>query len=466
MEKIPVIGPTFEEMLHPWKIEETIRRTAWRKRTEDPLHPINLYNITWRDIDNHFYFFEVPHELTGIKANIVVMYAKDFPSESHKVGATYAILAEKTVTGEVDPAVHTLVWPSTGNYGIGGAWVGSRMNYDSVVLLPEKMSRERFEIIRSYGAKAVATPGCESNVKEIYDKSKELYNSDREHVRVLNQFEEFGNYRFHWYVTGNSMIELVRENKIGNQKIAAVVLGVGSAGTLASADRVKQEFADCKCVAMEPVQCPTVSLNGYGEHDIQGIGDKHVTWIHNVMNTDAVVLVDDTDSKKILKDFTDEAVFPYLVQTAGESNARMISQNFGISGVANLIAAIKTARFYNLGQDENILIIATDSIGRYRSVMQEMPAVTLESAVIDIERILLKQDTCGVYEGTRENRMRWHNLKYFTWVEQQNKTVAHLNAQKEQAYWREQQERTFETDKQIKEYRKSHETVLRKIMEY
>lgn len=296
--KVPVIGPTYEEMLHPETIDLKIRKRAIQLKKKDPLHPINLYNITWKNENNEYYYFVIPQELTGIKANIIVLYAKDFPSGSHKVGATYSILAEKTVNGEVDPFKHTLIWPSTGNYGIGGAWVSSRMNYKSIVILPEEMSKERFEIIKKYGAEVVATTGCESNVKEIYDKAKELYQKNPEYVRILNQFEEFGNYRFHYYVTGNTMIDLVKKEKIGNQKISAVVLGVGSAGTIASGDRVKQKFPTAKVVAVEPLQCPTISLNGYGAHDIQGIGDKHVTWIHNVLNNDAIVLVDDLDAKK------------------------------------------------------------------------------------------------------------------------------------------------------------------------
>ncbi|MBO8138886.1 MAG: pyridoxal-phosphate dependent enzyme [Thermosipho sp. (in: Bacteria)] len=466
-KKVPVIGPTFEEMLHPEKIDPKIRKRAIEMKKKDPLHPVNLFNISWKNENDEFYYFVMPKELTGVKANIIVLYAKEFPSGSHKVGATYSVLAEKTVFGEVDPTKHTLVWPSTGNYGIGGAWVSSRMNYKSIVLLPELMSKERFEIIRKYGADVIATPGCESNVKEIYDKAKELYNNDPEHVRILNQFDEFGNYRFHYYVTGNSMIELVKNKKIGNQRISAVVLGVGSAGTIASGDRVKQEFPEAKVVAVEPLQCPTISLNGYGGHDIQGIGDKHVTWIHNVMNNDAVVLIDDMDSKKMLQVLTDPEGIKFLKEFVPSDAVDFISDKFGISGVANLIAAIKMAKFYNFESDDNIFIVATDSIERYRSVMDNLTKqfgkLDRAEAKSRTERILLYQEPSWIFEGDKYSRERWHNLKYYTWIEQQGKTLEELNAQKSQEYWVNQQEKTKITDEKILEYRQKHYDELMKI---
>ncbi|MBT1248732.1 MULTISPECIES: pyridoxal-phosphate dependent enzyme [unclassified Thermosipho (in: thermotogales)] len=467
MKKVPVIGPTFSEMLNPERVDSKIRKRALEMKKKDPLHPINLFNISWKNEDNEYYYFILPSELTGVKPNIIVLYAKEFPSGSHKVGATYSILAEKTVSGEVDPFKHTLVWPSTGNYGIGGAWVSSRMNYKSIVLLPELMSKERFEIIRAYGAEVIATPGCESNVKEIYDKAKELYNKDPEKIRILNQFEEFGNYRFHYYVTGNSMIDLVKKRNIGNGKISAVVLGVGSAGTIASGDRVKQEFPNAKVVAVEPLQCPTISLNGYGGHDIQGIGDKHVTWIHNVLNNDAVVLVDDIDSKKMLHVFSDPVGKEFLKSFVNKDLIEFISDKFGISGVANLIGAIKVAKHYKFGADDNIFIVATDSIERYRSVMNDLEEkfgkLTLNEAKNRYERIISYQEPSWIFEGTMYNKERWHNLKYYTWVEQQGKTVEELNAQRDYNYWKKEQEKVEEIDELIVEYREKHKNELEKI---
>ncbi|HNT05194.1 MAG TPA: pyridoxal-phosphate dependent enzyme, partial [Anaerolineae bacterium] len=206
-----ITGPTFEEMLHPGKIAPRIRKQALAAATADPLDPINLYNITWRSPVGKTYAYVVPKALTGVDAPIVVLYSKDLPTGSHKVGAAYSVLIDKELFGEVDPSIHTLVWPSTGNYGIGGGYVGCRMGFDSIVILPAGMSKERFERIQSYGARIIATPGCESSVKEIYDKCKELKAQDPERIRILNQFEVFGNYRFHYYVTGNTIVELAAE---------------------------------------------------------------------------------------------------------------------------------------------------------------------------------------------------------------------------------------------------------------
>ena len=164
-----IVGPTFEEMLHPGKIEAQTRQRALEMHSRDPLDPINLFNITWRDGHDQIYYEVLPHELTGVDAPIVVLYSKDYPSGSHKVGAAYSVLVDMQTAGLVNPRVHTLVWPSTGNYGIGGAWVGCRMGFKSVVVLPAGMSKERFERIESYGATVIKTPGSESNVKEIYD---------------------------------------------------------------------------------------------------------------------------------------------------------------------------------------------------------------------------------------------------------------------------------------------------------
>lgn len=466
MQKIPVVGPTYEEMLHPWTIDPVIRKKAIEMKKIDPLHPINLYNITWRDQDDKYQYFVLPKAFTGIDANVIVMYAKAFPSGSHKVGPTYSVLTEYTVTKKVDPSIHTLVWPSTGNYGAGGAWVSSRMNYKSLVILPEEMSQERFDLIRLYGSDVIATPGCESNVKEIYDKTHELVREDPEHIRILNQFEAFANYRFHEYVTGNTMVELVRDEKIGNGEIAAVVLTVGSAGTIASGDRVKKHFPHAKVIAGEPVQCPTLALNGYGAHDIQGIGDKHVTWIHNVMNTDGVVLMDDMECKRLLKVLTSKEGQAYLKTIMPADFVDFISDKLGISGMANIIGAIKTAKYYDFKAGENIFVVATDSLDRYHSVMAKMPEITQEEAKADFERITTYQSPEPFFEGDRYNRLRWHNLKYYTWVEQQGKTVEALNDMLEQKFWEDQANLVPQMDALIKQYRQDHQEVLRSVLGY
>ena len=458
------LGPTFEEMLHPSKIDPDVRKRALEARRSDPLAPINLYNVTWRDGNDQIYYSVLPKELTGVDANIVILYGADFPSGSHKVGAAYSVLLEKTLFGEVDTDKHTLVWPSTGNYGIGGAWIGGRMGYRGIVILPEEMSQERFDKIESYGAEVIKTPGCESNVKEIYDKTWELRRNDP-NVRVLNQFEVMGNYRFHYHVTGNTIVELAAELKakgIGNGQVAAFVSSMGSAGTIAAGDRIKQEWPDHKIVGLEPIQCPTLFNNGYGGHDIQGIGDKHVTWIHNVNNMDAMMCIDDIETKRVLQVFAEEAGRETLVNRFGidEAVVEQYGRILGISSICNIMGAIKTAKYYELGPDDVVVTIATDGMDRYHSVMAAMKetygAMDEAETTATIRGLLHWQKTDWIQRGTPEHRRRWHNLKYYTWVEQQGKTVEELNAQRSQAWWREHQQLVGEIDGKLLAYRKTH----------
>ncbi|MBC7339604.1 MAG: pyridoxal-phosphate dependent enzyme [Firmicutes bacterium] len=449
-------------MLHPDRIPGEIRERARRAREQDPLDPVNLFNITWKDPEGRVRYLVLDRALTGVDANIVVLYARDFPTGSHKVGATYSVAMEKQLAGEIAPGRHTLVWPSTGNYGVGGAWVGPRMGYDSLVILPELMSRERFELISHYGAGYIKTPGCESNVKEIYDKCKELAVRDPDRIRVLNQFEVMANYRFHYYVTGHSVAEAVaelRERGVGNGRVAAFVSAMGSAGTIAAGDLLKQLFPECRIVGLEPIQCPTLFANGYGGHDIQGIGDKHVTWIHNVLNMDALMCMDDLECKKGLQLLTDPAGVRYLSEEAGvdPGQARKLAEVFGISGVCNVLGAIKTVKFYGFGPRDNVVTVATDGIDRYRSVMAEMARqygpIDRVRAAVYLESIFHGVKLDWIQEGTAHNRQRWFNLKYYTWVEQQGKTVEELNAQRDPGWWSAHQEKVAEVDRLLRQAR-------------
>jgi cysteine synthase len=437
-----IFGPTFEEMLHPSVIDPVVRQQAAGALTESPLDPINLYNITWRGADDGVKYEVLPAELTGVDAPIVVLYGRDFPTGSHKVGAAYSVLAEALLFDRVDIDRHTVVWPSTGNYGIGGAWVGGRVGARSVVVLPEGMSRERFERIEGYGAQVIKTHGVESNVKEVYDKARELRRNPD--IRVLNQFESMGNYRFHYHVTGNTVAELAADLKrqgVGDGSIAAFCSAMGSAGTIAAGDRLKQLWPDLRIVGLEPIQCPTLYNNGYGGHDIQGIGDKHVTWIHNVMNMDAIMCLDDVECKKGLQLLTSEAGRETITRRYGvaESKALRLATIFGVSGVCNALGAIKTAKHYGFGKRNVIVTICTDAIDRYYSVMKEMADVYGEiddaRATAYVEAIFHGAKTDWIKDGTPDARRQWRNLKYFSWVEQQGKTVEELDAQKDPEWW-------------------------------
>jgi len=452
-----ILGPTFDEMLHPATIDPATRARAVAARQADPLDPVNLYNITWRGADNSIKYEVLPPALTGVAAPIVVLFGRDFPTGAHKVGAAYSVLAESLLFGQVDIDQHTVVWPSTGNYGIGGAWVGGRVGAKSIVVLPEGMSRERFEQIERYGARVIKTPGVESNVKEIYDKTWELRRDPN--IRILNQFEVMGNYRFHYHVTGNTLVELAAELQargIGAGRLAAFCSAMGSAGTIAAGDRVKQAFPDLKIVGLEPIQCPTLYNNGYGGHDIQGIGDKHVTWIHNVLNMDAIMCLDDIACKQGLQVLTDPAGQRLLETGYGipAETVSRLSTIFGISGVCNVLGAIKTAKHYRLGPRDVVATICTDAIDRYHSVMQAMaeqygPIDTARGTAY-VEAIFHGATTDWIKDGTPDMRRQWHNLKYYTWVEQQGKTVEELDAQLDPEWWLEHQALVPEMDARIK----------------
>lgn len=454
------LGPTFAEMRYPETIDPAVRVRALNAHEADPLDPVNLYNISWRGPDNEISHFVVPPPVTGVEAPIVVIYGREFPTGSHKVGAAYSVLAELIVTGQVDPAKHTLVWPSTGNYGVGGAWVGGRAGCQSIVVLPQGMSQERFDLIESFGAQVIKTPGSESNVKEIYDKTWELkQNPD---IRILNQFEVMGNYRFHYEVTGNTVADLAQQLQaqgVGDGRVAAYVSAMGSAGTIAAGDRLKQLWPEHKIIGLEPVQCPTLFNNGYGAHEIQGIGDKHVTWIHNVNNMDALMCIDDMDCLKGLQLFTDEVGWGVMERRFGvpAEAMGMLGSIFGISGICNLLGAIKTAKYYGMGRDDLIITVCTDDITRYHSVMNwltESEGVMDEAeATARMTGIFHGAGLDWIQEGTVHNRSRWHNLKYYTWVEQQGKSVEELDAQKDPAWWLAHQEKVGEIDRLIRENR-------------
>ena len=442
-------GPTYAEMRDPSRLPDELRQRAAKAAREAPLDPVNLFNITWHDAGGSVRALRLPEALTGVRAPIVLLYARDFPTGAHKVGATYSVLMEHQLAGDVAPGSSTLVWPSTGNYGIGGSWVGPRMGYTSVVILPEEMSAERFEKIAAYGATAIKTPGCESNVKEIYDECKRL--AARPEVRIMNQFAEMANYRWHYHVTGAAAAEACAALGVGRP--AAFVSAMGSAGTIAAGDFLKA-VSGTRIVGLEPVQCPTLALNGYGGHAIEGIGDKHVTWIHHVTNMDAVMAIDDTECLLGLQLLTDPAGTAYLAGPAGVGNAAgTLSTILGISGVCNILGAIKTAKWLGLGKGDAVVTIATDGFDRYPSVMRRLAArvgaLDAAAAAARLAAVFHGQKTDWVFEGTRENRERWHNLKYFTWVEQQGKSVAELDAQRSDAWWRDEAARAEDVDRRL-----------------
>lgn len=431
-------------MRNPALLPQQLRQAALAARAR-PLDPLNLWNLSWQS-DGSVPWIVLPEALTGVRAPIVVLSGRGFPTGSHKVGPAYSILMEKQLEGSCLPGAHTLVFPSTGNFGIGGAWVGPRMGYRSLVVLPEEMSAERFEKIRGYGAEVSATPGSESNVKEIYDRVRELRAAP--HHRVLNQFEEFGNYRFHFHCTGSAAMEVAGALGL---PIGAFASAMGSAGTIAAGEAIKRRFPASVTVAVEPIQCPTLYNVGFGTHRIEGIGDKHVTWIHNVWATDLLVCIDDQECLEGLQ-LLQEGTEALVAAGLDEALALGLRDLFGISGVCNVLAAIKAARHCGLGARELVMTVATDGFDRYPSVLRRLDADRGPMTADEARRrvVIFRGQKCDwILEGTREVRRRWHNQKYFTWVEQQGKRVEELRSQEDPGFWHAQQEWAHEVDRQL-----------------
>ena len=443
-----LFGPTFAEMRDPSLLPPATRDKA-RSARGQPLDPANLWNIGWKS-DAAVPFTVMPEALTGLRSPVVVLSGRQFPTGSHKVGPAYSILVEKQLEGDCAPGAHTLVFPSTGNFGIGGAWVGPRMGYRSLVVLPEEMSAERFEKIRGYGAEVVATPGSESNVKEIYDEVRELRNVPAN--RILNQFEEFANYRFHFHCTAAAALEVV--DGLGLE-VGAFVSAMGSAGTIAAGEAIKKRHPSAATAAVEPVQCPTLYNVGFGAHRIEGIGDKHVTWIHNVWATDLLVNVDDQaclEGLQLLQEGTETLV----AEGVPADLARSWVGLFGISGVCNVLASIKAARHLGLGSRHAVVTVATDGFDRYPSVLRRLDAERGPMTAAEARRrlsLFREPSRDWILDAAPEVRRRWHNQKYFTWVEQQGKTVAELRAQEDPAFWIAHQEKAAEVDRRIRERR-------------
>ncbi|MFA6649351.1 MAG: pyridoxal-phosphate dependent enzyme [Candidatus Izemoplasmatales bacterium] len=380
MNKIP-FGPTYEEMLHPDTIDKSVRAHALVAKEADELDPINLFNITWKNENNEVNKIVLPKALTGVDANIVVLLGKYFPSGSHKVGPAYSTLIEGCIDGNIIPGKHTILGPSTGNFGIGVSYICNLMKYDAIVIMPDNMSKERYERIRKYGAKLDLTPGTESDVILTLQRTYELKKNPS--YRPLAQFELLPNYRFHRHVTGGSAIEAVKG--IGNGRIACFTSAPGSAGTLAAGDAIKAYFPEAKVAALEPYECSTLMNGGRGQHRIEGIGDKMCTLIHNVLNTDFIVLIKDDDSVRGLKIIHDGV--DILVENGVERKIALAMRDlFGVSTICNIIGAIKMAKYLHLGADENVVTIATDGFDRYDSVMDN-----LQHRYLELEPFVLKR---------------------------------------------------------------------------
>ena len=455
-----IILPTFDEQLNPHSIPQKILDKL-PEIDLHALHPLNLFRINWCNhpqtgLPGQINYLEIPAEITGIKARIIGLVGKFFPTGAHKVGATYGCLAPYMVTGRFNPDFHKAVWPSTGNYCRGGVFNSALLDVHAVAILPEEMSRERFDWLRERGAEVYATPGCESNVKEIYDKCHELEAQSDEYL-VLNQFDQFGNAAWHYHITGPTIERLYADIVQTGQRPSAFVSATGSAGTIAAGDYLTGIFPQLKVLATEALQCPTLLMNGFGGHRIEGIGDKHIPWIHNVKNLDAVCAIDDEDTLRLLRLFNEPAGHDWLKTQGVKTDVLEKLPWLGISSIANVLAAVKLAKYYEFNDNDIIFTVFTDSAELYFSRLQEMKEqfgnYTGMTAEIDWNSIIRKQTIDYFKELCYYDRKKIHNLKYFTWVEQQGKEVEELNDQwYDENYWPERFNIVPVWDKLIKEF--------------
>lgn len=442
---VMIPGPTYEEMLHP----------SWPVTAAHELDPANLFGIAWRAPNQPVRHLKIPKELTGVAANIIVMVGRCFPSGSHKVGPAYATLMEGELGGEIEPGASTVIGPSTGNFGIGVAYVARLKGYPAVVVMPEGMSRERYERIRKYGGRLDLTPGSESDVALVLARTEEYKRDTRN--KVLAQFELLPNYRFHRYVTGRSALEAAEGH--GNGRVAAFVSAPGSAGTLAAGDEIKACFPDAIVCALEPKECSTLFNNGRGTHRIEGIGDKMVTLVHNVLTTDCVQLIHDDDCVMGLKLVQQHLVL--LERLCGVPNGGLtgLQEIFGISGICNLLGAIRLARYLDLGPEDNVVTIATDGFDRYPSVLAELdsrvgPAgdATRATWFESIFRSSQRPEILDVRPPREKERLFAYKEQFWTGF---GYSSAYLDKMKSQNFWDEEFARIEEVDRKLIRKRRS-----------
>ena len=433
-----VVIPTYEQMKHPdtvpGVIQDKLRKTGlW------DVDPVNLFRVTWKNeaketgglFQKAPNYVELPPSLTGVPCRIVAMVGKWFHTGCHKVGASFGCLVPRLVTGQFDATSQKAVWPSTGNYCRGGAFNSKLLGVHGVAILPAEMSQERFDWLHSIGAEVIATPGCESNVKEIFDKTNELQKDPG--CMVFNQFAEMGNHLWHYQVTGDAIATLFESIKRPGDMLAGACFTSGSAGTIGCGDYLKEIYPRMKLGVGEALQCPTILNNGFGGHRIEGIGDKHVPWIHNVKNTDMVIAIDDEDSQRLIRLFNDPEGLKYLKEEAGVDDETLQKLSWlGISGCANVLCCIKMAKYYEFTSHDVVATVLTDSAEMYGSRIKELEEqygpYSVKAAAVDHSLHMLGLRTDSMEELGYRGAQRVHNLKYYTWVEQQGKTSEELDA--------------------------------------
>jgi len=457
-----VILPTYAQMRDPALIPEAIKTELAGVGLWD-VHVRNLFRINWHNEPveqgggfGGVNFIELPRALTGSRARIVGLVGKWFPTGAHKVGPAISCLMPELVTGRFDPTTKKAVWPSTGNYCRGGAYISRLLSCPSIAILPAGMSQERFDWLRTMAEEVIATPGCESNVKEIFDKCIELENTRPEAV-IFNQFDQLPNALWHYNVTGPAMAEVFKEIARPGDVLAGAVMSSGSGGTMAAGSYLRDNFPGARVGVAEALQCPTILENGFGDHRIEGIGDKHIPWIHNLRDTDAAIGVDDELTIRFIRLFNEAAGRKTLAENGVGQEVLDKLAWMGISSIGNMIGAVKFAKYYELGENDVVFTVLTDSMAMYQSRLDglnaERGAYDQRQADRDLDRLSgISLDY--VLELSQVDKRRVHQLKYFTWVEQLGKNVDELRAQWDdhRNYWGCLRTQTADLDRMIDEF--------------
>lgn len=457
-----IILPTYEQMRDPSTIPQSVKDDLKNIGLWD-VHSSNLFRVNWHNEPKEkggqfggVNYFEIPREITGTNARIVGLVGKWFPTGAHKVGAALSCLLPELVTGRFDPTTKKAVWPSTGNYCRGGAYISRLLSCPSIAILPAGMSRERFDWLKTMAEEVIATPGCESNVKEIFDKCIEIENTRPDAV-IFNQFDQLPNHLWHYSVTGPAMAEVFQKLAGPAGRVAGAVLSSGSGGTLGAGSYLRENFPGARVAVAEALQCPTILENGFGDHRIEGIGDKHIPWIHNMRETDMAIGIDDELPMRLIRLFNEEAGHTALREAGVDAETIDRLELLGISGVGNLVGAIKFAKYYELDENDIVFTMFTDSMVMYQSRLKELESergvYDRRQADRDLDR-LAGISVDHLLELSQVDKRRVHQLKYFTWVEQLGKDVAELREQWDDhhAYWGGLRAQVGSLDRMINEF--------------
>ncbi len=432
-----ILLPTYEQMRDPSKVPQSVKDELKGIGLWD-VHSRNLFRVTWKNEPKEkggqfgeVNYFELPREITGTKARIAGIVGKWFPTGAHKVGAAYSCLVPELITGRFDPTTKKAVWPSTGNYCRGGAYISRLLTCPSVAILPAEMSKERFTWLKTMAEEVIATPGCESNVREIFEECIKIEKTRPDAV-IFNQFDQMPNHLWHYAVTGPAMDDVYKKMAKPGDHLALTLYSSGSAGTLGSGTYLKEHHPGTRVGVGEALQCPTILENGYGGHRIEGIGDKHIPWIHNLRDTDVAVGVDDEITIRLLRLFNEPAGKKVLAEAGVSKDVLDRLDLMGISGIGNLVATIKAAKYYELGTDDIALTVFTDSLALYGSRLLELAAERgpYDQRQADRDLDMLRNLSVDyVLELSQVDKRRVHQLKYYTWIEQLGKQLDELNAQ-------------------------------------